>query len=60
MQEDFPTNQELSKMLGTEKYNIWAGVCNLIENLYEMDILRKNTHWNNWKYEHKYRRGGKT
>jgi hypothetical protein len=60
MQEIFPTNQELNEMLGTEKYNVWAGVCNLVENLYEMDILRKNTSWNNWKYEHKYRRGGKT
>ena len=60
MQEVFPTNQELNVMLGTEKYNVWAGVCNLVENLYEMDILRKNTNWNNWKYEHKYRRGGKT
>lgn len=60
MQEVNPTNQDLSEMLGTEKYNVWADVCNLVENLYEMDILRKNTKWNNWKYEHKYRRGGKT
>lgn len=60
MQEVFPTNQEINEMLGTEKYSVWAGLCNLIENLYEMDILCKNTKWNNWKYEHKYRRGGKT
>lgn len=60
MQDGFPTNQELSEMLGTEKYTIWESVCNLIESLYEMDILRKNTNWNNWKCEHKYRRGGKT
>lgn len=60
MQEVFPTNQELNEMLGTEKYNVWVGVCSLVENLYEMDILQKNTNWNNWKYELKYRRGGKT
>lgn len=60
MQDVFPTNQELNEMLGTEKNNLWEAVCNLIESLYEMEILRKNTNWNNWKYEHKYRRGGKT
>jgi len=60
MQDVFPTNQELNEMLGAEKYKVWAAVCNLIESLYEMEILRKNTNWNNWKYEHKYRRGGKT
>lgn len=60
MQDVFPTNQELSEMLGAEKYKVWATVCNLIESLYEMEILRKNTNWNNWKCEHRYRRGGKT
>jgi hypothetical protein len=60
MTDVYPTNQELAEMLGTEKYNVWAGVCSLVEHLYEMEILRKNTKWNNWKYEHKYRRGGKT
>lgn len=60
MQGSLPTNQDLNEMLGTEKYNIWENLCNLIESLYEMDILGKNTKWNNWKYEHKYRRGGKT
>lgn len=42
MQEVYPTIQELNEMLGTEKYNVWAGVCNLVENLYEMDILQNN------------------
>ncbi|MBB2181451.1 DUF3788 domain-containing protein [Lachnospiraceae bacterium MD1] len=60
MQDVLPTNQDIKEMLGTEKYNVWECICNLIESLYEMDILRKNTSWNNWKYEHKYRRGGKT
>lgn len=36
MQEIFPTNQELNKMFGTEKYNVRADICNLIENLNEM------------------------
>ncbi len=60
MQEVYPTNEELKEMLGTEKYNVWSLVCKNIDYLYEMDILQKNTKWNNWKYEHKFRRGGKT
>ena len=60
MQEVYPTNQDLNVMLGTEKYQVWERICNLIESLYEMELLRKNTSWNQWKYEHKYRRGGKT
>lgn len=60
MQKALPTTQELKEMLGTEKYTVWESVCNLIEGLYEMDILRNNTSWNNWRYEQKYRRGGKT
>ncbi len=60
MQDVFPTEQELNEMLGAEKYMVWVAVSNLIESSYEMEILRKNTNWNDWKYEHKYRRGGKT
>jgi hypothetical protein len=54
------TNQEIKEILRTDMYNVWESVCNLVERLYEMDILFKNTNWNNWKYELKYRRGGKT
>lgn len=54
-----PTAKELIELIGNEKYSVWTELCAMINNLYDMDIT-----WNNggkaWKYEHKYRRGGKT
>jgi len=59
MLEKNPTNEEMEKLLGIEKYNAWVAVCSLVDSLYEMETI-----WNKggkaWTYEYKYRRGGKT
>ena len=59
MLEQIPSNEELSVLIGSEKFKVWNELCGIIDNLYDMDHL-----WNSggkaWKYEYKYRRGGKT
>lgn len=54
-----PSNEELKKLIGETKLNVWHELCHMIENYYDMEHL-----WNSggkaWKYEYKYRRGGKT
>ena len=59
MLEKIPTNEDLIALLGQSRFDVWAGIQNLIEANYDMDKL-----WNNggkrWTYEYKYRRGGKT
>lgn len=54
-----PPLLEMEALLGEELYGVWNSLRLLIEQKYDMDQL-----WNelskNWKYEHKYRRGGKT
>ncbi len=49
----------MSTLVGESLYNIWNKLNALIEEKYEMD-----SSWNKggkaWKYEYKYRRGGKT
>lgn len=59
MLDKIPTREELSKLVGKQQFYIWEELCKRIENRYEMERI-----WNNggkaWKYEYKYRRGGKT
>lgn len=61
MGKDFqiPTSETIESLIGKGLYQIWDALCFLIEHKYEMERL-----WNNggrkWKYEYKYRRGGKT
>lgn len=59
MLEAIPTAQDLRELLGTQKYQVWTELCAMIDHLYEMERT-----WNHggkaWKYEYKYRRGGKT
>lgn len=59
MLEQIPLNEELSVLLGNEKFKVWNELCCMIDNLYDMEHF-----WNSggkaWKYEYKYRRGGKT
>ncbi|QHI72705.1 DUF3788 domain-containing protein [Aminipila terrae] len=59
MLDRIPTDKDLIDLMGAQLYDVWIGLCNLIEEKYEMDRL-----WNSggkaWKYEYKYRRGGKT
>ena len=54
-----PTPEMLENLIGKELYNVWTSLCQLIEQKYNMEQL-----WNHggkaWKYEYKYRRGGKT
>ncbi|TRX42670.1 DUF3788 domain-containing protein [Bacteroides sp. HF-5092] len=54
-----PIPKTLEALIGKELYNVWSSLCQLIEQKYNMEQL-----WNHggkaWKYEYKYRRGGKT
>lgn len=59
MLDKIPTTEKLEMLFGVERLSAWIGVCALIENLYEVPA-----EWDNggkkWRYEYKYRRGGKT
>lgn len=59
MLEKIPTNEEMVALIGKPLYEVWNKLCNLIELRYDMEKL-----WNSggkaWKYEFKYRRGGKS
>lgn len=54
-----PSEQELISLLGEERLRIGQAVCRLIEQYYDMETLW-STGGKNWRYEYKYRRGGKT
>ena len=55
MKETFqvPTPRDIETLIGTELYNVWNRLCQLIEQSYEMEQL-----WNRggkaWTYEYKY------
>ncbi len=59
MLEKVPTDEEMIALIGQPLFKVWTGLSNLIESKYDMERL-----WNNggkkWKYEFKYRRGGKS
>ena len=59
MLENIPDREELAALLGPALYEVWAGLCAAIDAKYEMERLW-NTGGKNWRYEYKYRRGGKT
>ncbi|MHC1717743.1 MAG: DUF3788 domain-containing protein [Acidaminococcaceae bacterium] len=54
-----PSNDEMVALIGKDLFDVWTKLCALIEINYDMERL-----WNSggkaWKYEYKYRRGGKT
>lgn len=54
-----PEKEEMIALIGQPLYEVWNKLSILIESKYDMDRL-----WNNggraWRYEYKYRRGGKT
>lgn len=56
---DFPCEEEMAALIGKSLYDVWEKLCALIEEKYDTERL-----WGNggkaWKYEYKYRRGGKT
>ncbi len=59
MLSTIPTAEEMTVLVGKSLCGVWNNLCNLIEENYDMDCS-----WNQggkaWKYEYKYRRGGKT
>ena len=59
MLDIIPDAEEMTILLGESLYDVWNRLIALIEEKYEMDCS-----WNKggkaWKYEYKYRRGGKT
>ena len=59
MLDTIPAAEEMAALVGKPLYDVWTALCALIEEKYDMDRL-----WDKggkaWKYEYKYRRGGKT
>ena len=59
MLDTIPGAKEMTFLVGESLYDIWNKLNALIKEKYDMDCL-----WNKggkaWKYEYKYRRGGKT
>lgn len=59
MLEHIPSQEEMISLIGKPSYRAWLELCKRIEEKYDME-----TQWNKggkaWKYEYKYRRGGKT
>lgn len=59
MLDTIPNEEEMRALVGKSLYDVWNELCALIDETYDMDCL-----WDKggkaWKYEYKYRRGGKT
>ena len=59
MLDKCPSEEEIISLVGKPLYDIWLSLTESIDAKYEMERL-----WNRggkmWKYEYKYRRGGKT
>lgn len=59
MLEKVPTNEEMIALIGQPLFDVWNKLNDVIESRYDMERL-----WNSggkaWKYEYKYRRGGKS
>jgi len=59
MLDMIPNEKEMMELVGESLYDVWNKLCVLIDENYDMDSL-----WDKggkaWKYEYKYRRGGKT
>ena len=59
MLDTIPNKEEMTALVGQPLYDVWDQLCAAIDETYDMDRL-----WDKggkaWKYEYKYRRGGKT
>jgi hypothetical protein len=59
MLEKIPSSEEMITLIDKPLFEVWNKLCDLIESKYDMERL-----WNSggkaWKYEYKYRRGGKS
>ncbi len=51
--------EELKKIVGIDKVNIFYDIVNEITKLYDMEQMWNNG-GKNWTYEYKFRKGGKT
>jgi len=54
-----PSAEEMTNLVGESLYDIWNKLNTFIQESYDMD-RSWNTGGKAWKYEYKYRRGGKT
>ncbi len=59
MLDKIPAPEELTALVGASRYDVWNKLCASIDEKYDMERLW-NTGGKAWKYEYKYRRGGKT
>ena len=59
MLDTIPSPEEMTSLLGESRYKIWNQLNTKIQENYDMDRTW-NTGGKAWKYEYKYRRGGKT
>lgn len=59
MPDTAPATEELTNLIGKSLYDVWNSLVSLIDENYDMERI-----WDSggkaWKYEYKYRRGGKT
>lgn len=59
MLDTIPNAEEMTALVGKSLYDVWNQLCAFIDAQYDMDRL-----WDKggkaWRYEYKYRRGGKT
>ena len=59
MLDSIPDGDEMKSLLGDSLYDVWTQLTACIDETYDMERT-----WNKggkaWKYEYKYRRGGKT
>lgn len=59
MIEKIPSQEEMTALLGEALLAVWTSLCERIDAQYDMERIW-NTGGKAWKYEYKYRRGGKT
>jgi len=57
--ERIPSAEEMQELLGEELFCVWEKLTSAIDEKYEMDRLWDKG-YHDWRYEYKYRRGGKT
>lgn len=59
MLKSIPTDEEMIALIGKSLYDIWKELCETIDKRYNMEHIWSGA-GKEWKYEYKYRRGGKT
>ena len=59
MLDKVPTSKDLIALIGEPLFETWTALREMIEQKYDMEHIW-NTGGKAWKYEYKYRRGGKT